>query len=197
MKKMVADPHRLFMSVEEYLAFDQNSLDARYEFIDGLVTMLAGGTVNHSRISINLIVALNSLLRGKSCMVYNSDMRMSISATRYVYPDISVSCDPRDQEQGDSDIIQFPCVVFEVLSASTEAYDRGRKFDYYRACPALQEYVLVDTQLQAIDLYRRQTENLWTFHPFRSADEIELKSLNIRFPISSVYENVTFPEDIA
>lgn len=194
---MVADPHRLFMSVEEYLAFDQNSLDARYEFIDGLVTMLAGGTVNHSRISINLLVALNSLLRGKSCMVYNLDMRMGISATRYVYPDISVSCDSRDQDQGDSDIIQYPCVVFEVLSASTEAYDRGRKFDYYRACPALQEYVLVDTQLRAIDLYRRQTENLWTFHPFRSGDEIELKGLNIRFPISSVYEDVTFPEDIA
>ena len=69
---MAADPHRLFMSVEEYLAFDHSSLDERYEFIDGIVTMLAGGTVNHSRISVNLIVALNSLLRGKSCMVYNS-----------------------------------------------------------------------------------------------------------------------------
>lgn len=193
---MAADPHRLYMGVEEYLAFDHNSLDARYEFIDGIVTMLAGGTVNHSRISVNLIVALNSLLRGKSCMIYNSDMRMSISATRYVYPDISVSCDPRDQERGDSDIIQYPCIVFEVLSASTEAYDRGRKFDYYRVCPTLLEYVLVDTQLQAIDLYRRQTENLWTFHPFRSGDEVELKSLNIRFPIVSAYEDVAFSEDI-
>ena len=194
---MAADPHRLFMSVEEYLAFDRSSMDARYEFIDGIVTMLAGGTVNHSRICVNLIVALNSLLRGKSCMVYNSDMRMGISATRYVYPDISVSCDPRDQEQGDRDIIQYPCVVFEVFSASTEAYDRGRKFEYYRVCPTLQEYVLVDTQQQAIDLYRRQTENLWTFHPFRSGDEVELKSLSIRFPIASVYEDVAFPEDIA
>jgi len=197
MKKMAADPHRLFMSVEEYLAFDRSSMDTRYEFIDGIVTMLAGGTVNHSRVCVNLIVALNSLLRGKSCMVYNSDMRMGISATRYVYPDISVSCDPRDQEQGDRDIIQYPCVVFELLSASTEAYDRGRKFDCYRVCPTLQEYVLVDTQQQAIDLYRRQTENLWTFYPFRSGDEVELKSLSIRFPIASVYEDVTFPEDLA
>ena len=192
---MVADPHRLFMSVEEYLALDSSSPDARYEFIDGIVTMLAGGTINHSRMSVNLIVALDGLLHGKSCMVCNSDMRLEISATRYVYPDISVSCDPRDQEQGDRDSIQYPCIVFEVLSASTEAYDRGRKFDYYRACPTLREYVLVDTQQQAIDLYRRQTENLWTFHPFRSGDEVELKSINVHFPIDSVYENVSFPVD--
>ena len=192
---MAADPHRLFMSVEEYLTLDRNSLEARYEFIDGVVTMLAGGTANNSRISINLIILLDGALRGKPCMVYNSDMRMSISATRYVYPDISVSCDPRDQEQGDSDIIYSPCVVIEVLSSSTEAYDRGRKFDFYRACQMLQEYVLVDTQQQAVDLYRRQTEKLWTFHPCRSDDEIELKSLNLRFPIASVYKNITFSED--
>ena len=85
---MAADPHRLVMSVEEYLTLDRNSLEARYEFIDGVVTMLAGGTANHSRISINLLILLDGALRGKPCMVYNSDMRMSISATRYVYPDI-------------------------------------------------------------------------------------------------------------
>ena len=192
---MVADPHRLFMSAEEYLALDRNSLEARYEFIDGTVTMLAGGTVNHSRVSINLLLVLDHALRGKSCMVYNSDMRVSISESRYVYPDISVSCDSHDQEQGDSDIIHYPCVVIEVLSSSTEAYDRGRKFDYYRACPTLQEYMLVDTQQQAIDLYRRQTENLWTFHPLRSGDEVELKSINVHFPLASVYENITFPGD--
>jgi len=192
---MVADPHRLFMSAEEYLALDRNSLEARYEFIDGIVTMLAGGTVNHSRVSINLLLVLDHALRGKSCMVYNSDMRVSISESRYVYPDISVSCDSDDQEQGNSDIIHYPCVVIEVLSSSTEAYDRGRKFDYYRACPTIQEYMLVDTQQQAIDLYRRQTENLWTFHPLRSGDEVELKSINVHFPIASVYENITFPGD--
>lgn len=192
---MVADPHRLSMSAEEYLALDRNSLEARCEFIDGIVTMLAGGTVNHSRVSINLLLVLDHALRGKSCMVYNSDMRVSISESRYVYPDISVSCDTHDQEQGDSDIIHYPCVVIEVLSASTEAYDRGRKFDYYRACPTLQEYMLVDTQQQAIDLYRRQTENLWTFHPLRSGDEVELKSIKVHFRIASVYENITFPGD--
>ena len=192
---MVADPPRRFMSVEEYLELGRNSLDARYEFIDGVVTMLAGGTADHSRICVNVVSQLHNTLRGKPCQVFNSDLRVSISTTRYVYPDISVSCDPRDQEQGDSDIIHYPRVVIEVLSSSTEAYDRGRKFGYYRACPTLQEYVLVDSQRQAIDLYRRQTENLWTFHPFGPDDEVELKSINVHFPLASVYEDVTFPGD--
>src|SRR5258708_37873584 len=97
---MVADPHRQFMSVEEYLALDRNSLETRYEFIDGFVTMLAGGTVNHSRISINLLLVLDHVLRDKSCMVFNSDMRVGISATRYVYPDISISCRSEERRVG-------------------------------------------------------------------------------------------------
>jgi Uma2 family endonuclease len=192
---MVADSPRRFMSVEEYLELDRGSLDARYEFIDGVVTMLAGGTANHSSICVNVVSQLHSALRGNPCQVFNSDLRVSISTTRFVYSDISVSCDPRDQEQGDSDIIHYPRVVIEVLSPSTEAYDRGRKFGYYRACPSLQEHVLVDSQRQSIDLYRRQTENLWTFHPFGPDDEVELKSINVRFPLASVYEDVTFPGD--
>lgn len=192
---MVADPPRLFMSVEEYLELDRNSLDARYEFIDGVVTMLAGGTADHSSICVNVVSQLHGALRGNPCQVFNSDLRVSISTTRFVYPDISVSCDPRDQEQGNSDIIHYPRVVIEVLSSSTEAYDRGRKFGYYRVCLTLQEYVLVDSQRQAIDLYRRQTENLWTFHPFGPDDEVALKSINVRFPLASLYEDVTFPGD--
>ena len=192
---MVADPRRPLISVEEYLELDRNSLDTRYEFIDGVVTMLAGGTANHSRMSINFLILLDRALHGKSCTIYNSDMRVSISATRYVYPDISVSCDPRDQQQGDNDIIHHPCLVIEVLSPNTENYDRSKKFSYYRACPSVQEYVLVSTQEQAIDLYRRQTDKLWTFHPFGPDDTVELKSLNIRFPIASVYENLTLPQE--
>ncbi|HLX58886.1 MAG TPA: Uma2 family endonuclease [Ktedonobacteraceae bacterium] len=195
---MVADRHRLLMSVEEYLELDRNSLDARYEFIDGIVTMLAGGTTNHSRTCVNMVSQLHNALRGKSCQVFNSDLRVSISGTRYVYPDVSVSCDPRDLED-EGDILYFPRVIIEVLSPSTEAKDRGKKFSYYRDCLSIREYVLISTQEQAIDIYRRQTDKLWTFHPFGPDDEVELKSLNIRFPIASVYENVTFPdpEDIA
>src|SRR5260370_7335044 len=93
---MVADSHRLFMSVEEYLELDRGSLDARYEFIDGVVTMLAGGTADHSTISINVISLLRDLLRGGPCRVYNSDLRLRLAETRYVCPDASISCHSHD-----------------------------------------------------------------------------------------------------
>ena len=189
---MAVDPHRLFMSVEEYLELDRNSLDARYEYIDGVVTMLAGGTTNHSRISVNMVSLLQATLRGSPCEVFNSDLRVSISSTRYVLPDASVSCDPHDLE-GENDIIYSPRVIVEVLSPSTEATDRGKKFRYYQSCPSIQEYVLISTQEQAVDVYRRASNNLWTLHPFGPGDGVELKSINVSIPLEALYENVTFP----
>lgn len=193
---MAADPHRLFMSVEEYLELDRKSLDVRYEYIDGIVTMLAGGTTNHSRISINVTSLLQAALRGSSCEVFNSDLRVSISNTRYLLPDASISCDPEDLT-GENDIIYSPRVIVEVLSPSTEATDRGKKFRYYQSCSSIQEYVLISTQEQAIDVYRRASDNLWTLHPFGPGDEVVLKSINVSIPLEAFYENVTLPGEIA
>src|SRR5579859_3197780 len=156
---MAAEPHRSSMSVEDYLTLDRSSREGRYEFIDGQAYLLAGGTANHSTISINFISAIRSLLRDP-CRIYNSDLRVRLSKRRYVYPDATGSCDPRDR--GEVDTIQYPRLIVEVLSPSTEAYDRGRKFGYYRECPTLEEYVLVDTQRQAVEAYRREAGALWT-----------------------------------
>ena len=191
---MAADPHRLFMGVEEYLALDRNSLDARYEYIDGVVTMLAGGTTNHSRICVNVVSLLQAALRGSPCEVFNSDLRVSISSTRYVLPDASISCDPGDLV-GENDIIYSPCVIVEVLSPSTEATDRGKKFRYYQSCPSIQEYMLISAQEQAVDVYRRASDNLWTLHPFGQSDEVELKSINVTIPLEVLYENVAMPKE--
>ena len=125
---MVTQPHRTPMSVEDYLALDRNSVDARYEYIDGYAYMMSGGTLNHSTISINVTSLLRNLLRDGACRIYNSDARVRISAARYVYPDATVSCDERDRGTGDT--IYFPRLIVEVLSPSTEAYDRGQKFIY-------------------------------------------------------------------
>ena len=190
---MVAEPNRLLMSVEEYLTLDRNSLDVRYEFIDGHVYMLAGGTANHSVIGVNMTGELRNALHGSPCRVYNSDLRVRLSARRYAYPDVSVSCDARDL--GTVDILQYPRLIVEVLSPSTMAYDRGKKFGYYRACPTIQEYVLVDTQWQAVEVFRRATENLWTYHFFGSGDQVELASLGVSFPVAALYENAILPED--
>ncbi len=192
---MAANPNRVLMSVEEYLELDRNSLDARYEFIDGVVTMLAGGTTKHSRICVNTVSQLHAALRGNPCQVFNSDLRVSISRTRYVYPDASVSCDPHDLED-EGDIIYYPRVIIEVLSPSTEASDRGKKFSYYRSCPTIQEYVLISTQEQAVDVYRRASDNLWTLHPFGPSEVVTLKSINVSIPMDDFYEDVTFPESV-
>jgi Uma2 family endonuclease len=189
---MTALPHRPKMSVEEYLQLDRNS-EARYEFIDGHVYMLAGGTANHSIISANIIREFSTSLRGSSCRVYTSDMRVCISETRYVYPDASVSCDLRDR--GTVDILRYPRLVIEVLSPSTEAYDRGKKFGYYRTCPTIQEYALVDSQRPVVEVFRRERNNFWVYHAFEPGDEVELVSLGVNLSVSAIYEDVTFPPE--
>jgi Uma2 family endonuclease len=190
---MVAQPSRLLMSEEDYLALDRDSIDTRYEYVDGYAYMMAGGTLDHSTISINIIGQLRDRLRRSTCRVYNSDARVRLSISRYVYPDITVSCDERDR--GRSDIIRSPQIVIEVLSPATEAYDRGMKFVYYRSCPTIEEYVLVDTQRQAVDIYRRATQNLWMLHLYGEGDQVELASINIRIPIATFYENVLLLDD--
>lgn len=188
---MIAEPHQAPMSVEEYLVLDRSSLDTRYEYIDGVVTMLVGGTSNHARISVNIINQLYMALEGKSCRVFNSDLKVRVSPTRYVYPDAFVSCAADDLERGDSDIFQHPCIVIEVLSPTTESYDRIKKFSYYRDCPSIQEIVLVSTQEMAVDLYRRASDKLWALHLFRPGDEVDLRSINVTMPIAAIYKYVT------
>ncbi len=191
---MVAQPHRTLMSVEDYLKLDRDSVDARYEYIDGYAYMMSGGTLNHSTICINVTSLLRSLLRDSTCRVYNSDARVRTSAARYIYPDATISCDERDRGTGDT--INFPRLIVEVLSPSTELYDRGQKFIYYRSCPTIAEYVLVDTKHQAIDVYRRASENLWMLHLFGPGDLVELASINARFPIAAFYEDITLSNEI-
>lgn len=190
---MAAEPHHVTMRVEEYLEFLRDSPEVRYEFIDGQLYMLAGGTTNHSLIAANMIRELGFLLRGGPCRVYTSDMLVQVSENRFVFPDVVVSCDERDR--GVSDMLRYPRMIVEVLSPSTERRDRGKKFSYYRACPTIQEYILVETDEQAVEVYRRATENLWTLHFFGADDNVELASLKVRFPVAALYENVDFPED--
>jgi Uma2 family endonuclease len=190
---MTALPRRSTMSVEEYLQLDRSSIDTRYEYIDGHVIMMAGGTLDHATISANIISVLRNLLRGSPCRVFTTDARVRISETRYVYPDVSVSCDTQDR--GRVDIVQFPRLVVEVLSPSTEATDRGRKLAYYRQCPTVQEYMLINYQYPSVELYRREKNTLWTYHVFEVDDDIELASLGVRFPVTAVYEDVVFPPE--
>ncbi len=190
---MVALPRDPSMSVEEYLQIDRSSIETRYEYIDGYVTMLAGGTLDHATIGANIISILRRSLRGTPCRVFTSDARVRLSRTRFVYPDASVSCD--EQDRGQSDNVKSPRLVVEVLSPSTEGYDRGRKFGFYRECPTIQEYLLIDAQRPMLEVYRREKHDLWILRAYRLDEVVELTNLGLRFPVSEVYEDVIFPPE--
>jgi Uma2 family endonuclease len=136
--------------------------------------------------------ALEDALEDKPCYVYNSDASVRLAEKLYTYPDASVSCDPRDQPTTELQV-QAPRVVVEVLSDSTEGKDRIRKANLYRACPSIQEYVLVATRYQAVEVQRR-VGNEWTLHVFGASDEVELVSIGVRFPVATLYKGTTIAE---
>ena len=191
---MVAQPSRQFMSIDEWRELERSSHDAKHEYIDGQVYLMSGGSRAHSRIGSNAVRILEDALAGSSCIVYNSDASVRVSKTRYTYPDVSVTCDERDQPTPDEAEIQFPRLIVEVLSESTEAYDRGKKFSYYRNCPTINEYVLVASKYQSVEVYRRTSQGWTSYHAYGPGDEIELISIAVRFPIAALYRNTGVPE---
>ncbi|GER86955.1 hypothetical protein KDW_11170 [Dictyobacter vulcani] len=192
---MAADPNRQHMTVEEYLQLDQSSPDAKYEYADGVVYNLrdpqdlAGGSAAHSWISINLIVLLDRLLRNSSCRVFNSDMRVRVDPTHYMFPDVSISCAPEDLQE-DNDTIYDPRVIIEVLSPSTEAYDRGKKFAYYQQLESIQEYVLVSVLQQTIEVFTRSGDS-WQYHRYHAGESAQLHSMALSLPLVDVYVHVS------
>lgn len=158
------------ISVDEWRALEQANLDVKYEYIDGQIYMMSGGSLAHSRISSNTVRTLEDVLGSQSCYVYNSDASVRVSESRYLYPDASVSCDGRDQPTTDQMQVLAPRVVVEVLSDSTEGKDRIKKAHLYHACSTIQEYVLISTRYQAVEVQRR-TGDEWTIHIFGPGDE--------------------------
>jgi len=175
------------IDVEDYLILDKNSKHARYEYLDGELRMLAGGSPYHSAIIANLTIAVGRFLQDSSCWIYNSDVQLRLSETRYVHPDVTISCDERDHESEEA--IQYPCLVIEVLSPSTEAIDKIKKLAYYQECPAIQDYVMVDSQSIRIEVYHRENDG-WKFHTYGPESVITVESLDIQFPIKDIYRGM-------
>jgi Uma2 family endonuclease len=190
---MVAQRKPQHMTVEEWRELERANPDVKYEYIDGQVDLMSGGSLAHSRISSNAVRALEDALGSEPCFVYNSDASVCLSEARYTYPDVSVSCDPRDQPATDQIQVQTPRVIVEVLSDSTEGKDRIRKANLYHVCPSIQEYMLIATKYQAVEVQRRAGDE-WTLHLFGPGDEIELVSLGVRFPLAVLYRGTTVPE---
>jgi Uma2 family endonuclease len=191
---MVAEKLPERITVDEWRALERASHDVKHEYVDGYVYAMAGGTRAHGRIALNVVSVLDRLLGDGPCIAYALDLATRISASRYFYPDVVVTCAEGDQPTVEETEVFEPRVVIEVLSASTERYDRARKFAYYRECPSILEYVLVNTDYQAVEVYRR-TEGGWgTFHVYRPGDDVELASVDARFPVASLYRRTDVPE---
>ena len=191
-ERAIAQRKYSVMSVEDYLVLNRNSKDARYEYLDGEIRMLAGGSPDHSIIIANLTAAIKGSLKGGQCRVYNSDVLLRLSEKRYVFPDVTISCDERDRNQ--KEMIRYPRVVVEVLSPTTEAIDRGKKAAYYRASPTIQEYMMVDSEEILVEVHRREEER-WTINTFEPGDTITLASLGIQFPIEDAYEGTSLTDE--
>lgn len=180
------------LTPEEYFVWEEKQL-LRHEYLNGEIYAMGGGTQNHGRIASNIIFIVKSHLRGGGCQVGNSDCRVNILETNdYVYPDVSVTCE--DSDRTATQAIQYPCLIVEVLSPSTANYDRGDKFRLYRRNPSLQDYVLVDAEKIAIDLYRKNDRGNWEIFNYQAGDNIELRSIDLSFPIESVYEDIVFEQ---
>jgi Uma2 family endonuclease len=183
-------PQPQYMTVDEWREMERQS-KTKHEYFDGQVYAMAGGTLDHSFVAVNVVALLNRALGRRPCRAYNSDAAARLSPTCFTYPDATVTCD--EQDRGRTTEIQTPHVIVEVLSDSTEARDRGMKFEYYRACPSVQEYALVSTRRQLIEVYRRTPEG-WMLHIYGPGDEVEFTSIDVHLPVAAIYEGTDVPE---
>jgi Uma2 family endonuclease len=185
---MVANFEKSYMSPLEYLEWEEQQ-DIKYEYINGEVFAMTGGTIPHNDVAFNLASGLKNHLKGSKCRVNIADAKVGVSDTGpFTYPDVVVSCHPKDKKA--IKFIQFPSLIVEVLSPSTEAYDRGGKFQLYRRIQTLQEYVLISADKIGLDCFRLNDRGLWELHPFVEGDDVHLVSVDFTFPLSLVYEDV-------
>ncbi len=178
------------LTAEDYL---QNELTAGFknEFIAGEVWAMLGASDYHVRIALNLATMLKSHLKESPCRTYISDMKAHIEkADAYFYPDVLVTCDERDQKN--SYFKEYPSFIAEVLSPSTEAFDRGRKFNCYRQLTSLQCYWLIDSEKQSIDSFiRTENQDEWLLHSYSCQDtQLRVATLDFNCSLADIYEDI-------
>lgn len=183
-----------YLTPQEYLAQEQQA-EVKSEYYQGEVFAMSGARLPHNRLVANLIIALGTRLRGSSCEVFPSDLRLHIpETTLFTYPDIMVICGKPELLAEGFDTVLNPTLLIEVLSPSTANYDRGNKAHLYRRIASLRDYAMIDsTALHAAALSRTPDEGLWTLRETRRrTDELVLPGLQLRLPLEEVYRGVVF-----
>ena len=179
---------------EDYLSVEREEMETRHEFVDGEVFDMVGASENHNIIVSNLVGELRAQMKGRPCLTYSSDMKVRIeSADAFKYPDVVALCGERKFYDRRRDVLLNPSVIIEVLSPSTEAYDRGEKFAIFRRLPSLHEYLLVSQGRTAAELYVRQPDECWLLSEHRGAEaEVPLESIACALSLTEVYDKVEF-----
>jgi Uma2 family endonuclease len=180
------------LSFDEYLALEEHS-DTRHEFVDGFMFAMAGATDNHNQIALNISTQARLKARASSCRTYASDMKVRTPDGTGYYPDVFVTCD----EPNDGSKVKYkPCFIIEVLSPSTESFDRGEKQLRYRQISSLQAYVLVTQHRKLIEIYRRLADGTWRYETLEEVGSLELPCINLSMTLEEVYEDVEFQNSI-
>jgi Uma2 family endonuclease len=180
---------RIVGTYAEYLEQERAS-PTKHEFLNGEIFAMAGGTPEHARLCASVGAELRAQLRGRPCAVYSSDLRVRVQATGLsTYADVSVVCGRLERDLEDKDAALNPIVLVEVLSDSSEAYDRGQKFAHYRRIPSLREYVLVTRYEQRIEVFHRNEDDSWTLREARAGGGAHLEAIGGALSVDEVYRD--------
>ena len=195
---MSALPKRLF-TPEEYLELE---LKAEYksQYVAGEIYAMAGAQPEHVALAANLTGMLYTQFRGRPCQVYSSDLRVRVKpGDLWTYPDVAALCSPpRFETMVNPHSLLNPQVIFEVLSPSTEAFDRGEKFARYRLLESLVDYVLVSSEQMRVEHFVRQADGSWQYKEYHQPDDrLPLASVGCELPLAEIYERVTFPDSVS
>ncbi|RDC55560.1 Uma2 family endonuclease [Pedobacter chinensis] len=180
-------------TVEEYLEMEKSST-VKHEYFQGEIFAMSGASENHNWIFTNIFLVVGNNLKGKSCYIFGSDMRMSIPEnTLFTYPDISIYCNNYLHSEVDEDTAILPSVIIEILSPSTKDYDRGKKFSLYKDIPSLKEYIMIDSESTSVEAHYINDEQNWTLNEHKEiTDVLTFVSMGFDVALSDIYNHVRF-----
>lgn len=176
---------------QEYLAIERKA-GARNEYFDGEIFAMAGASREHNQITSNIVRVTGNQLIEKPCSVFSSDMRIKIEeAGKYTYPDIVIACESQEFEDENNDVLLNPIVIMEILSDSTEAYDRGDKFAHYQLLDSFVEYILISQYFCRVEKFIRRNDETWIYSKYQTMEDIvEIETVKCELPLSEIYRKV-------
>jgi Uma2 family endonuclease len=189
----MAQPASQYISISDYLEGERTATE-KHEYYKGEVYAMSGASLKHNRIQVNFTRHVANYLAGKGCDVFGSDLRVHIpSNSLFTYPDAVIICGKPELLDNTADTVLNPVIIVEILSKSTQSYDRGDKFNLYRAIPSLQEYILINSEAIGIEHYSKQENHSWLLQDYQDmAASFLIKSIELQLPLAQLYEGVVF-----